>query len=230
MHINLYKRNQVEWAIWQVIVTNGNSGGKPPQAFRTRIKRLLDIDRSAPEDRPGFAFSNGPAGGQGVDVPFTAFDAFCLALGLELLDMGFKQAEVVFLLQHIRTQLRGEFDWILSHPIAPGNVHAPEDYPDLPTYKDGNRCLADYRVFTLIQKVELKELQPDAARARARARSADSPFIYKPAFYRGIKSLAAEINHRDWSFRKALVLELATTAALVSKYLDEAPITKRGRG
>jgi hypothetical protein len=187
---------------------------------------LLDIDRSAPEDTPGFAFSDGPAAGQGVDVPFTAFDAFCLALGLELLDMGFKQAEVVFLLQNIRPQLRGEFDWILSQEIAPGNVHAPEDYPDLPTYMVGKRCMADYRVFTLIQKVELKELQPGAAKAR----NSDSPFIYQPAFYRGIEALASEINHRDWSFRKALVLELATTAALISKYLDEAPITKRGRG
>lgn len=226
MHINLYKRNQVEWAIWQLIVSNGNSGGKPPQAFRTRIKRLLDIDRSAPEDSPGFAFSDGPAGGQGVDVSFTAFDAFCLALGLELLDMGFKQAEVVFLLQHIRSQLRGEFDWILSNKIAPGNAHAPADYPDLPTFTAGNRCLADYRVFTLIQKVELKELRPGAAEAR----NTDSPVIYQPPFYRGMGALAEGINYRDWSFRKALVLELATTAALVSKYLDEAPITKRGRG
>ena len=221
-----YKRNQVEWSIWHAIDSNGNMSGNPPQAFQTRIKRLLEIDRAKPDDRPGFAFSDGPAGGQGVDVAFNPFDAFCLALALELLDMGFKQSEVVFLFQHIRSQLRVEFDWIMSQPIAPGNVLLAEDYPDLPSFQDGNRYLADIRVFTIIQKVELKELRPGVAKEEDK----QNPFIYQPAFYHGIEALTSEINHRDWSFRKALLLELSTTAALVSKYLDEAPVTRRGRG
>lgn len=220
-----YKRSQVESAIWKTMSGHNTSVSEPPKLFRTRTKRLLEIDRAVPEIAHGFAFSGAPPDGQGVDVPFTAFDAFCLAIALELLDMGFKQSEIVFLLRHIRQQLKVEFDWITSRIIPLRNVVLAEDYPDLPSYQDGHKRLADFRVFTLIQKVELTELQP-ARKGRQR----QEPMIYQPVFCRGIEALQSEINHRDWQFRKALVLELSTTATLVSKFLDEAPVTKRGRG
>jgi hypothetical protein len=38
-----YKRNQIEEAIARILVPNCE---KPPSELRTRIKRLLDLDRS----------------------------------------------------------------------------------------------------------------------------------------------------------------------------------------
>lgn len=222
----VYKRGQVEWAIWQALDSRHTRGNEPPQAFRTRIKRLLEIDRAAPEDSPCFAFSDTPPEGQGVDVAFTPFDAFCLALALELLDTGFKQSEIVFLLQHIRAPLAEEFTWMTARPIPLRQPVPAEDYPDLQSYMHEGDRMADFRVFTLIQKVELKELRTPAANAM----DANQPFIYQPAFYRGIEALTAAINRRSISFRKALVLELSTTATLIVRYLDEAPATRRGRG
>ncbi|MEN8129634.1 MAG: hypothetical protein ABFS45_05445 [Pseudomonadota bacterium] len=221
-----YKRGQVEWAIWQSLDSQYAFGREPPKTFQTRIKRLLEIDRAAPEDSPRFAFSEGPPSGQGVDVSFTPFDAFCLALALDLLDMGFKQSEIVFLLRHIRPLLKNEFDWMTSRRIPLRQVALAENHPDLPSFWEGDRRLADFRLFTLIQKVELKELHPSTANAE----DMNSPFIYQPVFCRGIEALDLEINRRNWSFRKALVLELSTTATLVTRFLDEAPATKRGRG
>ena len=69
--------------------------------FLTRIKRLLEIDRSLEQTdlqaqpNSNFAFV-APPERAGSEVAFTAFDAFCLAVALDLHDAGFKQSEVVF--------------------------------------------------------------------------------------------------------------------------------------
>ena len=222
-----YKRGQVEWAVWHTFDVLGNTNtAAPPKPLRTRIKRLLEIDRTGIDNSPGFAFSDAPSTGQGSDAPFTTFDAFCLALALDLLDTGFKQAEVVFLLSHIRPQLREQFDWITSRNIPLGNVVLSEDFPDLPSFQGNQFREADFRVFALIQKVEIKEVFPTLDAAP----NTEEPFIFQPVFCRGIEAMQAEINDRSSSFRKALVLELSTTAVLVKKHLKEAPITRRGRG
>ena len=40
-----YRRGQVEWALWRAFTLARSSGEGPPPIFRTRIKRLLDLDR-----------------------------------------------------------------------------------------------------------------------------------------------------------------------------------------
>jgi hypothetical protein len=51
-----YKRGQVEWALWQSVDTSNNSGTEPPTVFKTRVKRLPELDRTALDDCPGYAF------------------------------------------------------------------------------------------------------------------------------------------------------------------------------
>src|SRR3990167_10252586 len=91
-----YRRGQVEWALWRWATTPDRLRDAPP-AFLARIKRLLEIDREVgqtgnkePEDT---AFYSELPKGTGSDVGYSAFNAFCLALGLDLLDAGFKQGE-----------------------------------------------------------------------------------------------------------------------------------------
>lgn len=221
----IYKRNQVEWTIWQVHAEQHNVGRKLPKVFTTRVKRLLDLDRGGPPESsvPQFAFSSTVPQGKGADIPFTTFDAFCLALGIDLLDAGFKQAEVVFFLKHIRPQLREAFDHLTPYlSVAPRNVVPADDYPKLPSYSSQFGYLADFRIFVLIEKVELKEMYPSTT-------IADGPLILPPSFCYGIAALQQEINNRGWAFRKAMLLELSHTAGLITKYLKEAPIARRGR-
>jgi len=221
-----YKRGQVEWSLWRFFTFPRAAGEKPPKAFLTRIKRLLEIDRADREDEEAFAFIEDAPQGQGVDVVFTAFDAFCLALALDLLDAGFKQSEVVFLMRHIRNDLKREYAWIISDPPPARQRRFAKHAPDRPSYEEGGRRWADYRVFVVIQKVEMKEVFP----VLAESRHADRPTIFEPIFCRGIEALQAEFNSKAGSFRKAMVLEMANAAALVASFLDAAPITKRGRG
>src|SRR5690349_17999088 len=108
-----FKRGQVEWAIWRFFTLLKSAPDDPPKVFLTRIKRLLETDRHdkvpAGQDYPppaAYAFSSGETEGQGVDAAFTSFDAFCLALALDLVDVGFKPSEIVFLLRYLRPELQ----------------------------------------------------------------------------------------------------------------------------
>ena len=40
-----YKRGQVEWALWRAFTMARSPDDGPPPIFKTRIKRLLDLDR-----------------------------------------------------------------------------------------------------------------------------------------------------------------------------------------
>lgn len=98
-----YRRGQVEWALWQV--KSGRKTTPAPPEFLTRIRRLLDIDRAEPADERPFApyaFSDAAPDGKGGEAAFQPLDALMLWLGLDLLEMGFKQQEVVTLLRSAR--------------------------------------------------------------------------------------------------------------------------------
>jgi hypothetical protein len=220
-----YKRGQVEWALWRCASHMHNAGAEPPKVFLTRIKRLLEVDR-ADRGVDGFcAFADAPTDGQGTDAAFTVFDGFCLALALELLDAGFKQSEIVFLIRNIRDPLRVEFDRIMENPPpSRGRIRA-EKKPDMPSYDHKEQRWADYRVFALIRKVEMTEVFP----ALSRGSHVGTPVILEPTFCRGIEDLQATLNELGSAFRKAMVLEIAAVAALIADFLPHAPLTRRGR-
>ena len=70
-----YKRNQIEEAIARIFDPNCR---KPPSEVRTRIKRLLELDRSRGRkvrsndpEAGNFAFFSEEASGTGVDISFS---------------------------------------------------------------------------------------------------------------------------------------------------------------
>lgn len=98
-----YRRGQVEWALWRV--KSASKTAPAPAEFLTRTRRLLEIDRSEPAAERFFspyAFSDDAPGGRGDEAAFQEIDALMLWLGLDLLEMGFKQQEVVKLLRLAR--------------------------------------------------------------------------------------------------------------------------------
>jgi hypothetical protein len=113
--MDLYKRNQVEEAISRTI---GEKSAKPSSELRTRLKRLLDLDRSLKrarsEDSGGanYAFYNSGAPGKGGEVLFSNYDAFALLTGLKMLNHAWPQNFVVTTLRRIRKELR------LQHSMA----------------------------------------------------------------------------------------------------------------
>lgn len=102
-HMQGFKRNQVEEAIAQQF---GRT--LPDGELRTRIKRLLDTDRTLPlPDRSALkrAFYSDEGPGRGNEVIFSEYEAFALLLGLRLLNHHWPQQTVVEVLRGARKQL-----------------------------------------------------------------------------------------------------------------------------
>ena len=228
-----YKRGQVEWALWRFFLQGRQVGSEPQKVFLTRIKRLLELDRGedlgAKTETPHarFVFADAAPEGKGTDVGFRPFNAFCLALALDLLDTGFKQSEIVFLLRHIRDDLETWFERILRSPPSGRQRIRPKDRPEAPTYVDSRgREYADCRVFVVINKIEIKEI----FQAPGGRRLASGPLILQPVYCRGIEELHNELDRMGADYRKAMIIEIAHVAAGIIEILPHAPVMKRGRG
>lgn len=114
----IYKRNQVEEAIK---LTLNSAADALNQTIKARIKRLLDLDRrwgrkiaaSDPEEAT-FAFFSAEPPGSGVEVMFSAYEAFALLLGMKLMNHNWPQEAVVSLLRVARSDLEQCHARILS--------------------------------------------------------------------------------------------------------------------
>jgi hypothetical protein len=113
-----YKRNQVEEAISR---TFGEQSARPSSELRTRLKRLLEMDRSlgrnarsADPERANYAFYSSDSPGRGVEVWFSNYEAFALMTGLRLLQHRWPQSFPVAVLRRLRPQLEREHARILK--------------------------------------------------------------------------------------------------------------------
>lgn len=219
-----YTRGQVEWALWRYFRIEPNANDNPPTIFSTRIKRLLELDRVGIEGAPGFAFSSAATTGRGSNANFTAFDVFCLAVAMDLLDTGFKQSEIVFFLAFTRSSLEREFRYMMKHPFPLRQNAASEDFPELPTYMANGFQYADGRVYMGTRKVELKEFVSDTT-----SEDQKRPQIQTPLFFRGIEALVSELNANPIFYNKLTLIELSQPARRINELLQDAPEIKRGR-
>jgi hypothetical protein len=112
-----YKRNQIEDAITGISISKYE---KPPPELRTRIKRLLELDRSMGRKRrskdpeeANFAFFSEEAPGTGVDISFSEYDAFSLLNALRIMGHGWPQGFAVAIMRRVRPALESEHARIL---------------------------------------------------------------------------------------------------------------------
>jgi len=113
-----YKRNQIEEAISSVLEPRLRT---PSSELRTRLKRLLETDRSlgrAPRSRDPeraiYAFYSVEAPGSGIEVWFSEYEAFALLNGLRLMAHGWPQGVAVSIMRCVRPELEKEHLRILS--------------------------------------------------------------------------------------------------------------------
>src|SRR3977135_544025 len=117
-----YKRNQIEEAIARIFVPNCE---KPPSDLRTRIKRLLELDRSIGRKRrsndaeeANFGFFSEEAPGTGADILFSEYEAFALLNGLRIMQHGWPQGLAVSIMRRVRLDLEREHARILRQDPA----------------------------------------------------------------------------------------------------------------
>jgi hypothetical protein len=113
-----FKRNQVEEAISRVF---GEPSAEPSSALRTRIKRLLDLDRGLGKNSRAtdpaqacYAFYSSESPGRGADVLFSDYEAFALMLGLQMLNHNWPQTFAVETLRRHRRDLEARHTKILK--------------------------------------------------------------------------------------------------------------------
>lgn len=229
-----YKRGQVEWALWRAFRPLGSRDDGPVPLFKTRIKRLLDLDREydiSNLDVAGgsdFAFVAPVEGGSGVEAAYGPVDAFCLGIGLELLDTGFKQGEIVVLMRHLRAELEHWFPTLLSRPsLLDRQNHLARNHPNLPVIeRPRGASLADARVFLVLNRIELTEV---LSVSPAMPNSNQAAFR-EPVFAQGMSGLAQDLARlMPLHQRTAIVLEVTLLAQAVTTFLEAAPLTVRGR-
>jgi hypothetical protein len=112
-----YKRNQVAEAIARIFFPNCE---KPPSELRSRIKRLLELDRSIGRklgskdaEEANFGFFSGEAPGTGADVSFSEYEAFALLNGLRMMGYHWPQGFAVSIMRRVRPDLEREHARIL---------------------------------------------------------------------------------------------------------------------
>jgi hypothetical protein len=103
--MQLYKRNQVEEAIFRTL---GARDARVDE-LKFRLKRLLVTDRrlgrDANSDETGdrhYAFYSREPPGSGIEVMFSGYEAFALLAAIMLLEHGLPQAGVVRVMRQVR--------------------------------------------------------------------------------------------------------------------------------
>ena len=112
-----YKRNQIEEAISRVF----EMSSKPSSELRTRLKRLLEMDRSLGRNArsvdpqvANYAFFSSDMPGRGVEIGFSDYEAFALLTGLLLLRHGWPQSFAVGIMRRVRPALEKQHGRILK--------------------------------------------------------------------------------------------------------------------
>lgn len=240
-----FKKGQVVWALWQTFSLHNARDPRRaeiPAAFATRVRKLQEFGVPLPPDaRPGRA---------GTDVQYTPYQAFEIAVGLDLQDNGLPQAEIGFFLRNLRPRLQEVYASILASPAMPSALLAgmslapPKDRPVSPPGLVveganpkglGNPRRArepDTAVFMAFRYVGLQEAWNtpafDASDWEGRGRH---PLFLPPVFHFGLRSLAEEMDRlsRTPRDRIRIVLELSNLAVLLLENLRAAPSIRRGR-
>lgn len=116
-----FKRNQMEEAISLV----AGQGPTPTASLQTKLKRLLDTDRSlgrkprsSDPDLANFAFYSDASPGRGSEVWFSRYEVFALLLALNLLEHGSTQGRSVTILRRARPALERKHAAMLKWDAA----------------------------------------------------------------------------------------------------------------
>lgn len=209
-----FNRPTIDSALCLILdTTNGQQGSKHSR-LPSRIKKLLDLDRTlAAETTRGTAraFTDHAGLKQGVDAAYTHFNVFCLALGLELLEAGFKQSEVVFWIRLTRRTLEEEYARILRGHVA-GSASEGKPIP-LPNKND--RC------YMMVENILSEDSFPELKPAPTSRKSGAKPVAILPKFFYGTRELAAALDRTPTDLRRWLIIECRFLAVRLHNALVE---------
>lgn len=243
-----YRRGQLDPVLWKYLSSSrkwGAIGPEGPDAipsrFRSRIKKLLNLDRvpgmvswtDFPDDR--WAFYDEEAEGTGSEERFSALHGFLLAVALDMVHLGLKQPDVVFILKSIRPWLE---DVLLEIHDTPG-VYAPvSDTARRPRSFEANSslqpirlkgkkiALEDASVWMILRRHGIEELDPRRVKP---GNEKTAPIYESPDIAFGLEALKRELFTHLADSRQVMLVELADAAITIPRLLEAEPEVGRGR-
>jgi hypothetical protein len=208
-------RNQMEGALWRYLSTLSRWGcaknlQEVPQVFRSRIKKLLNIDRMSGDEKRNWLFYNCGGGGTGSQESYSDFHVFMMGLALHMLNIGFKQSEIIFFLQNTQNDIQKRY-----HNIRSSGGPAP--------IFGSNREVSDKDSleFMLINRIEMNEILEH--------NSANKPLIFQPTFVNGLSKLQEELFNRPHEYTAFITIELSDLTLALPGLLNDISPAKRGR-
>ena len=238
-----YRRRQVDGALYAVLSGPFYSAcervGQPvPKAFQTKITRMLEIDRAWGIENAnrlsefGMAFHDDLPEGTGTDVAYSDFNAFVLAIAVEMLRIGFKQGEVVETLGLLRPRLQEAFQRSVSVLETGGRLkHVNASTRSLPISRRKTRTgieveEADHCIFLVLRGVEIPANL--SARTGGVLKSKETIIDHDLCFGRDDlnKFIRQEVPLNAMSI---LLIEVSELAARLKEVLPMQLLRKRGR-
>ncbi len=213
-----YKRHQVVNALHALFSGAPNTArtrldDPVPVPFATRVKRLLEVDlrlaRTAPAEDPYEpAFFDDLPQGTGRDVLYSPYRAFTLAVGLELIDVGYKQEEVVAVVSLVQADLKRAFERSGATFATHGRMTVHYAHED----QDPEEYRANAQLYLALSRVE---------------RPANGPLLLSELVKSDGLVEHLEKLRRD-RLRSVHLVEMSEFAARVRELLEAQPLRKRG--
>jgi hypothetical protein len=118
----MFRRNQVDEAVGRVLELESR---QLRSEARTRLRRLLDLDRqlgrkkgSNRAENANFAFHSDDGPGKGTENLFSEYESFAILLGLQMMQHGWTQGFAVTQLRRLRPELEKKHRHILRRHSA----------------------------------------------------------------------------------------------------------------
>src|ERR1700704_6593305 len=211
-----YKRNQIEEAVSRMFAPDCE---RPSAKLRTRVKRLLELDRSLGRtlrsknpELANYGFFSEEAPGTGAVISFAEYEAFALLHGLRIMEHGWPQGFAVSILRRVRPDLEREHARILRQ--RPGTLF------------DQEVILASARPGGLV----VDNTDPVFLILASKAQRASDAGQTTPvsAVCRGLEKVTEFI--REVGASSVTMLEVATPAHRLRQELMKTEPRRRGRG
>jgi hypothetical protein len=210
-----FKRNQIEEAFARIVVPDCDQF---PSELRTRIKRLLELDRSIGRklrskdaEEANFGFFSEEAPGTGADILFSEYEAFALLNGQRIMGHRWPQGFAVSIMRRVRVDLEREHARILRQD--PGELF---DWERIRTSAREGDIAVDNTDPVFLTLASKEERVPDEAQI--------PPFS---AVCRGLKKVSQ--FSRDVGASSVTMLEVATLAHRLRQELMKTRPRRRGR-
>lgn len=214
--------------LWNYVVTALHWGGDfnklvgpVPKVFQSRIKKMLNLDR-IPGMTPwtelddSWIFYDEPGQGVGSEDLFSTFHVFMMSMAIELMNIGLKQSEIIFVLKHGRDTFQEQFD----------RIHEREDKRAPVTGFARSPASINASTWMILRREEMQEIHPGF---KKKAEGKKIPLFLEPDFFDGFEAVRDRFAGQLASHRHSILIEIADPALSLPGYLADAPFTRRGR-